>query len=64
MRWPSHCSTQQGAMSVPEWVRWNGMQTGGGMDWSRVERVVFIDSTWPQTKKIIKVSLLHTCIYK
>ena len=44
------------ALSVCEWMRQNGMETTGGMDWSRVERVIFIDSTWLQTKRIIKVS--------
>ena len=33
--------------------------TAGGMEWSRVERVIFIDCTWPQTKKIIKVRGRH-----
>ena len=43
---------------MTEWVKQNGMETaGGGMDWRHVERVVFIDSTWIQTRKIMKVSL-------
>ena len=58
---------------MTEWVKQNGMETaGGGMDWRHVERVVFIDSTWIQTRKIMKVSLsidIHTsnircvCVY-
>ena len=48
----------KGAVSVADWVTQNGTETaGGGMDWRRVERVVFIDSTWIQTRKIVKVSL-------
>ncbi|CAI8001596.1 tRNA-uridine aminocarboxypropyltransferase 1 [Geodia barretti] len=46
---------REGALSVSEWVRQNGTETaGGGMDWRQVERVVFIDSTWIQTRKILK----------
>ena len=45
----------KGALSVSEWVRQNGTETaGGGMDWRQVERVVFIDSTWIQTRKNLK----------
>ena len=48
---------------MSEWVRQNGTETvGGGMDWRHVERVVFIDSTWVQTKKIVKV-IYSTSLY-
>lgn len=48
---------------MSEWVRQNGTETAsGGMDWRHVERVVFIDSTWVQTKKIVKV-IYSTSLY-
>ena len=49
----------KGALSVSEWVARNGTETTGGMDWGRVERVIFIDSTWMQTKKIVKVLIIY-----
>ena len=53
----------KGALTVSEWVAQNRTETTGGMDWERIERVIFIDSTWLQTRKIIKV-LQDACFYQ
>ena len=41
----------KGALSVSEWVARNRTETTGGMDWGRVERVIFIDSIYMDTDK-------------
>jgi hypothetical protein len=67
IRDPCKCALafpKEGALPVSEWVKLNGTGTTGGMDWSRVERIVFIDSTWPQTKTIAcryKCTCIITC---